>query len=108
MTEYFVKPKYFRGKVKVQLNPSNYATKADLRNAAGADTSKIAKTVDLASLKSEVDKLDIDRLEKVPTGLNSLKSKEDKLDIGKLVPVPVGLSKLSDVGKNDVVKKRWI
>ena len=37
-----------------------------------------------------------------------MKSKEDKLDIGKLVPVPVGLSKLSDVGKNDVVKKRWI
>ena len=69
MTEYFVKPKYFRGKVKVQLNSSNYATKADLRNAAGAGTSKIAKTVDLASLKSEVDKLDIDRLEKVPTGL---------------------------------------
>ena len=37
---------------------------------------------------------------------NNLKSKVDKLDIGKLVSVPVDLSKLSDVVKNDVVKKR--
>ena len=44
---------------------------------------------DLASLKCEVDKLDIDKLEKVPTGLNSLKSKVDKL-----VPLSVDLSKL--------------
>ena len=43
------------------------------------DTSKLAERVDLASLKSEVDKLDIDKLEKVPTGLKSLKSKVDKL-----------------------------
>ena len=57
--------------------------------------SKFARKVDLASLKSEVDKLDIDKLEKVPTGLNSLKSKVDKSD----------LIKLSGVVKNDVVKK---
>ena len=37
---------------------------------------------------------------------NNLKSKVDKLDIGKLVSVPVDLSKLSDVVKNNVVKKR--
>ena len=43
------------------------------------DTSKLAERVDLASLKSEGDKLDIDKLEKVPTGLKSLKSKVDKL-----------------------------
>ena len=65
----------------------------------------LLKKVDLASLKSEVDKLDIDKLEKVPTGLNSLKSKVDKLDVDKLVPVPVDLSKLSNVVKNNVVKK---
>ena len=57
----------------------------------------LLKKVDLASLKSEVDKLGIDKLEKVPTGLNSLKSKVDKLDVDKLVPVPVDLSKLSDL-----------
>ena len=68
----------------------------------------VLKKVDLASLKSEADKLDIDKLEKVPTGLYSLKSKVDKLDADKLVPVPVDLSKLSDVVKNDVVKKMHI
>ena len=63
-------------------------------------TSKIFKR-----LRSEVDKLDIDKLEKIPTGLNSLKSKIDKLDDDKLVPAPVDLSKLSGVVKNDVLKK---
>ena len=43
------------------------------------DVSKLAERVDLASLKSEVVKLDIDKLEKVPTGLKSLKSNVDKL-----------------------------
>ena len=60
--------------------------------------------IDLASLKSEVDKLDIDKLEKAPTGLNSLKSRVDKLDADKLVTVPVDLSEASDVVKNDVAK----
>ena len=44
-------------------------------------------------------------MKNVPTNLNNLKSKVDKLDVDKLVPVPVDLSKLSDVVKNDVVKK---
>ena len=56
----------------------------------------------------KVDELDIDKLGKVPTGLNSLKSKVDKLDVDKLVPVSVDLSKLSDVVKTDVVKKIYI
>ena len=44
-------------------------------------------------------------MKNVPTDLNNLKSKKDKLDVDKLVPVPVDLSKLSDVVKNDVLKK---
>ena len=88
--------------MKVEVDLSNYATKVDLKNATCVDTSNFAKKVVLASLKSEFDKLDIDKLEKVPTGLNSLKSKVDKLDVGELIPVPVDLSKLSDVVKNDV------
>ena len=55
--------------------------------------------VDLVSLKSDVDEIDIDKLKNVPSGLSSLKSKIDKLDNYKLVPVPVNLSKLSDVVK---------
>ena len=50
--------------MKVEFDLSNYATKADLIIAAGVDTSKSAKKVDLASLKSNGDKLDIDKLQK--------------------------------------------
>ena len=52
-----------------------------------------------------MDKLDIDQLKNVSTNLSSLKSKVDKLDVDKLIPAPVDLSKLSDVVKNDFVKK---
>ena len=52
-----------------------------------------------------MDELDIDKLRNVWTNLINLKSKVDKLDIDKLAPVPVDLSKLSDVVKNNVVKK---
>ena len=66
MSEYFPQPKYFAGKVKVELYLSNYLTNGDLKNARGVEIQKFAKTVDLESLKSEVDKLDIGKLEKVP------------------------------------------
>ena len=59
----------------------------------------------MANPKSDVDKLDFDKLEKVPSGLRSLKSKVDTLDIGKLETTSVDLSKLSDRVKNDNVKK---
>ena len=60
--------------------------------------------VDLASLKSSVDKLHIEKLKNIPTNLNNLKSKVDTLNVDKLVPVPVDLSKLSGAVKNNVVK----
>ena len=84
MSQYFPKPlRSFGGNINVKLGLSNYATKTDLINATHVDTSRFALKTNLASLKTEVDKLDID----------------------KLAPVPVDLSKLSDVVKNDVVKK---
>ena len=79
-----------------------YATKPDLKNATGVDTSKFSEKTDLGILQSEKN---IDKIEKVPTELNSLKSKVDNSDVGKLVAVPVDLSELSDAVKNDVVKK---
>ena len=91
--------------MKVELDLSNYATKSDLKNAAGVDTSTFAKKVDLASLKSNIDQQDIDQFKNVPPNLSNSKRKVDNLDVGKLVPVPVDLSKLSNVVKNDVVKK---
>ena len=91
--------------MKVELDLSNYATKSDLKNAAGVDTSTFAKKVDLASLKSNIDQQDTDQFKNVPPNLSNSKRKVDNLDMGKLVPVPVDLSKLSNVVKNDVVKK---
>ena len=94
MSEYLGEPKSSGGRVKVELGLSNYATKEDLKNATGVDTSKFAKNVGLANLKSDIDKLDIDKLKNVPRNLSNLKSKVDKLDADKLVPAPVDLSKL--------------
>ena len=69
--------------INVKVDLSNYATKADIKNISHVDTSSFALKTNLADLKSEVDKLEID----------------------KLKPVPTYLSKLSNVVKNDVVKK---
>ena len=68
---------------------SNYATKTDLKCATGTDTSSFAKKVDLSNLKSNVDKLDIDKLKNAPNDFRNLKRKIDKLDVDKLLPVPV-------------------
>ena len=85
MSQYFPKPfnSHFGYSIKVKIDLSNYVTKADIKNISHVDTSSFALKANLANLKTEVDKLDID----------------------KLAPVPVDLSKLSDVVKNDVVKK---
>ena len=92
--------------MKVELDLSNYSRKADLKNAAGVDTSQSAKKVDLDNLKTDVDKLDIDRLKNVATNLSNLKSKVHELDVNKLVPVPVDLSKLSNVVKMMMLKTK--
>ena len=75
MSEYILKRKFLRANVKVQLNLSNYATKSDLRNARDVDTLYFAKKTDLADLKSDVDKLDIDKLRNRPSNLSRLQNK---------------------------------
>ena len=81
MSQYFPKPfRSFGGNINVKVD---YATKTDLKNVTHVDTSSFALKTNLANLKTEVDKLDID----------------------KLIPIPDDLSKLSNVVKNDVVKK---
>ena len=90
--------------MKVELELSSYATKTDLKSAAGIDKLSFAKKVDLATLKSNVGKLDIDKLKNVPTYLSNLEGKVDKLNVDKLLSLPVDLSKVNVV-KNDAVKK---
>ena len=84
MSQYFPKPfRSFGGNINVKVDLSNYATKTDLKNVTHVNTSSFALKTNLANLKTEADKLDID----------------------KLAPVLVDLSKLIDAVKNDVVKK---
>ena len=84
MSQYFPKPyEPFGGDINVAVDLSNYATKDDIKNITHVDTSSFALKTNLANLKTEVDKFDID----------------------KLATVPVDLGKLSNVVKNDVVKK---
>ena len=66
MIEYFLESKSLVGRVKVELDLSNYATKADLKNATDNDISSFAKKTDLVNLKSNVDKLDIDKPKNIP------------------------------------------
>ena len=84
MSEYFSKPNSLGANVKVELDLSNYAKKTVLKDASGVDTSSYAKKVDLAKLKSNVDKLDIDKLRYAP--ISSLKSKVNQLDVDKSLP----------------------
>ena len=84
MSEYF--PKSFRSfgrNISIKVDLSNYATKTDLKNLTHVDTSRFALKTNLSNLKTEVDKLDID----------------------KLAPVPFDFSKLNDVVKNGIIKK---
>ena len=108
LSEDFPEPKSLGGKVKLQLDLSNYATKEDLNNTTGIDTSSFVKKVDLANLNLNVVTLDIVKLKYSPTNLSNLKSKLDKLDVDQLIPFPVDLSILSDAVKQDGVKKMYI
>ena len=71
------------GNAKVELDLFEYATKSDLEGATGIDTSKLASKTDLATLKSKVNKVDVD----------------------KLIIVPVDLSKLSNFLENNAITK---
>ena len=70
MSQCFLKRKFLGGNVKVELNLSNYATKADFKTAAGVDLSDFAKKTDLTNLKPDVGKLDIDKLKSVAMMIN--------------------------------------
>ena len=77
MSEYFAKPFRSKENIKIKVDLSNYATKADIKKNTHVDTSNFALKTNLANLKTDIDKLHID----------------------KLVPIPADLSKLSNVVK---------
>ena len=106
--EYFLKPESLVANVKVELDLSNYATKADLENLTRFDTSEFGNRTDLANLRPDVDKLDSDKFKNIASNSRSLKGKVDNLDIGKLETNPFDLSKLSDVVKMKLLKRMSI
>ena len=83
MITYYPPYKSSSNNIKVELDLANYATKTDLKNITHVDVSSYASKTNSAALKSEVDKIDVD----------------------KLKTTPADLAKLSNVVKNDVVKK---
>ena len=84
MSKYYPKPyKPFSGDINVKVDLSNYARKTDIKTISHVDTSSFALKANLADLKTEVDKLDVD----------------------KLAPVPVDLSKLCDLVKMMLLKR---
>ena len=83
MSTYYLPYKSFSNNIKVELDLANYATKDDVKNITHVDVSSFASKTNLAALKTEVDKIDAD----------------------KLKTVPVDLAKLSNVVNNDLVKK---
>ena len=88
MSQYFPKTfnSHFGDSIKVKIDLTNYATKTDIKNISHVDTSSFALKTNLVNLKTEVDKLDID----------------------KLVPIPVDLSKLSDLVEMMLLKKLYV
>ena len=83
MSQYFPPYNNSSGNIKVELDLSNYATKKDIKDITNVDTSSNALKINLAALKTEFYKIDTDKLKTVPDDL----------------------AKLSNVVKNDVVKK---
>ena len=83
MTTYYLPYKSSSNNVKVELDLTNYATKTDLKKITHVDVSSFASKTNLAALKTEVDKIDTDKLKTAPTDL----------------------AKLTNAIENDVVKK---
>ena len=83
MSQYYPPYKSSSNNIKVELDLANYATKTDLKNITHVDVSSFVSKTNLAALKSDVDKIDAD----------------------KLKTTPVDLAKLTNAIENDVVKK---
>ena len=83
MSQYYPPYRSSHNNIKVELDLANYATKTDLKNITHVDVSSFASKTNLAALKTEVDKIDTDKLKTAPTDL----------------------AKLTNAIENDVVKK---
>ena len=113
MSDYLTDYKPGNNNVKVELDLTNYATKEELKNITHVDTSSFALKTNLASLKSEVDKLDIPKLRTVPIDLADL-TKEVQEDFFNLLKTNVSKNEIDNdnlesiINKNDTATKTSI
>ena len=85
MSQYFPKPfRSFGGNINFKVYLSNYATKTDLKSVIHVDTSSFALKANLASLKTEVDKQDIDKLVLVPHTSNLVKKSDYNVKVSEI------------------------
>ena len=66
MSQYFPPYRSSGRRIKVELDLSSYATKTDLKNVTHVDVSSFVSKTNLANLKTEIDKMDVDKLKIVP------------------------------------------
>ena len=104
MSQYF--PPYRRSgnNIKMELDLSSYAKKTDLKNLTHVDVSSFALKTNLASLKTEVDKIDVDKLKTVPAELAKL-SNAVKNDVVKKTEYDKLVSKVDNIDTTNFVKK---
>ena len=117
MSQYFPKPyEPFGGTINVKVDLPSYVTKADLKNETKADTFKLAAKSDLASLKAEIDEIDVEKSKLVPVDLSKLsnvvnnvvkKAVYDKLlaKVNNIVTSGFVLKANYDTDKSDLEKK---
>ena len=106
MSQYFPKPyESFGGDISVKVELSNYETKLDLKNATGTDTSKLAAKSDLASLKAEVDKIDVIKLKTFPIDLSKLSSNVVKNEVVKKTVCDKLVAKVNNIDTSGFVLK---
>ena len=104
MSQFFPKPyEQFGGDINVTVDLSNYATKDDIKNITHVDTSSFALKTNLTNLKTEVDKLDIDKLATVPVDLSKL-SNVVKIAVKKTVYDKL-VARVNNIDTSGLVKK---
>ena len=104
MSQYFPPYRSSRSNIKVELDLSTYATKTDLKNGTHVHVSSFASKTNLASLKTEVDKIDVDRLKTVPVDLAKL-SNGVKNDVIQKTEYNKSVTKVDNINTTNFVKK---
>ena len=104
MSQYFPTPISDYKNIKVKIDWTNYATKKDINDIIYVDTSNSALETNLSSLKTEVDKLDIDKLATVPVDLSKL-SNVVKTDVAKKTVYDILVAKVNNIDTNNFVLK---